>query len=133
MEQALATTEAGKKRLEAAEERINTRLAKAVEDSDARPERGIEAAGPDDGFDDLFGDKKIDHRSKMMAPATEIAGERTCINDWIDSDGEDMDVEHGDQALQSPESPGLEYERTEPRGSESEAETHRLARPVEDV
>ena len=58
----------------------------------------------------------------MMDPAAETAAERTSIDDWIDNDGENMDVEHGDQALQSPEPPGLEHERTEPRGSESEAE-----------
>jgi len=56
MGQALATTEAGQKRLRAAEERLNTRLAKEVEGADARPERGIEAVGPDIGLDDdLFG------------------------------------------------------------------------------
>ena len=52
MEQTLATTEAGQKRLNAAEGRMNTRLAKEVEEADARPERGGEAAGPDIGLDD---------------------------------------------------------------------------------
>ena len=49
MEQALQTTEEGQNRLAAAEERMNLRLAKEVEESDVRPERGIEAevAGPD--------------------------------------------------------------------------------------
>jgi hypothetical protein len=51
MEQALATTEAGQKRLKAAEERVNTRLAKEVEEADARPERGIAAVGPDIGLE----------------------------------------------------------------------------------
>ena len=51
MEQALATTEEGCERLAAAEERINQKLAKQVEESDARPERGIGAeAGPDVKF-----------------------------------------------------------------------------------
>jgi hypothetical protein len=41
--------------------------------------------------------------------------EKTSIDDWID--GEDMDLENGDQV---PQSPG--YEQTEPRGSDSEDE-----------
>ena len=56
MEEALATTEEGRRRLEEAEERANQRLAKEVEESDIRPERGIEVSGPDGGWeDDLFG------------------------------------------------------------------------------
>ena len=43
MEQALSATEAGKKRLEAAEERLNAKLAREVEEADARPERGLGA------------------------------------------------------------------------------------------
>ena len=56
MEQGLATTEEGRERLAAAEERINQKLAKQVEESDVRPERGIGAeAGPDIALDgDLF-------------------------------------------------------------------------------
>ena len=41
MEQALSATDAGRKRLEAAEERMNAKLAKEVEEADARPEGGI--------------------------------------------------------------------------------------------
>jgi len=56
MEEALATTEDGQPRLAEAEERANQRSAKEVKESDARPERGIEAIGPDGGLDDdLFG------------------------------------------------------------------------------
>lgn len=40
MEQALATTEAGQQRLAVAEDRMNQRLAKEIEEADARPERG---------------------------------------------------------------------------------------------
>jgi hypothetical protein len=55
MEQGLATTEEGRERLAAAEERINQKLAKQVEESDARPERGIGAeAGPDVKFESDF-------------------------------------------------------------------------------
>ena len=46
-----------------------------------------------------------------------VAVERTSIDDWIDDDGEEMDLEHGDQV---PQSPG--YEPTSPRGGESEAD-----------
>ena len=56
METALATAEAGRKRLAAAEERINQRLAKEIEESDARPERGIEAAVPDIRVDEDLSD-----------------------------------------------------------------------------
>ncbi len=53
MEAALATTEDGQRRLAVAEERMNQKLAKEVEEADARPERGIVAeAGPDVGFED---------------------------------------------------------------------------------
>jgi hypothetical protein len=44
--------------------------------------------------------------------------ERTSIDDWIgDEDGEDMDLENGDQIPQSPS-----YAQTSPRGSDSEIE-----------
>ena len=57
METALATTEAGQKRLAAAEGRKNQRLAQEIEEADARPERGIETAVPYIKVDDdLFGD-----------------------------------------------------------------------------
>ena len=71
MEVALATTEAGRKRLAAAEERINQRLAKEVEESDARPERGIEAAVPDIRVDDdLFGNPDGDPLTQPHKTAT---------------------------------------------------------------
>jgi hypothetical protein len=54
MEEALATTEAGRIRLAAAEERVNQKLAKGIEEADARPERGIEAVGPDGGLESDF-------------------------------------------------------------------------------
>ena len=50
MEDALATTEEGRKRLTAAEDRMHTRLAEEVEESRDRPERGMEAVGPDVEF-----------------------------------------------------------------------------------
>ena len=56
MEAALATTEEGRRRLAEAEERANHTLAKEIEESDVRPERGIEEIGPDGGCDgDLLG------------------------------------------------------------------------------
>ena len=56
MEEALATTEEGQRRLATAEGRANQRMAKEIEEADARPERGVEVIGPDGGLDDdLFG------------------------------------------------------------------------------
>ena len=40
MEEALATTEDGRRRLAEAEERTNQKLAKQIEESDVRPEGG---------------------------------------------------------------------------------------------
>ena len=69
MEEALQTTEEGRKRLAAAEERMNQRLAKEVEEADARPE-GEKVAekgsfkkepfiGPGNGLDELFEDDEV--------------------------------------------------------------------------
>ena len=154
MEEALATTEEGRRRLEEAEERANQRLAKEVEESDVRPERGIEVSGPDGGWeDDLFGNpltQPSDNATPGMGlPAVDLstqggarrqaaekpqgprglneastrysgtAVERTSIDDWIE--GEDMDLENGDQVPQTPHLDD-DYEPTTPRGSDSDVE-----------
>ena len=51
MEEALATTEAGRIRLASADERANQQLVNGIEEADARPERGMEAVGPDGGLE----------------------------------------------------------------------------------
>ena len=49
---ALATTEDGQRGLAEAEGRANHMLAKELEESDARPERGVEVIGPVGGLDE---------------------------------------------------------------------------------
>ena len=72
MEQALATTETGQKMLDVADERMNHKSAEEMEEADARPERGIGAAGPDIGLDDLFEGSTL--RSDGAVLGTEPAG-----------------------------------------------------------
>ena len=68
MEDSLATTGKGQRRLAAAEERVSQQMAKPIEESDARPERGVEAVGPDGGLDDLFGEPIQPHRDDGTTP-----------------------------------------------------------------
>ena len=74
METSLATTESGQKRLDAAEERMNQRLAKAVEEADVRPERGIEAVGPDVGFENQH--QRLEEPVPGMEPAERRSTQR---------------------------------------------------------
>ena len=113
---------------------MNQRLAKEVEEADARPERGIGDAGPEVGFenpqqrfdetvpgigpaeraptpteerDGARGSRKSPGPRGLMGASSsnEAVAERTPIDDWID--GEDMDFENGDQVQQSLEVPPL--------------------------
>lgn len=153
MGRALATTEAGQKRLDTAEESMNQRLVTEVEEADARPERGIEAVGPDVGFENQQqrsdepipgmepAERRSTHRGangrrleKSQGPSglngasssNEVVVGRAPIGDWIDDDGEDMELEDGGQIPQPPEVPDSMCEPTEKAESEADMDTGML-------
>ena len=79
MEQASATTEAGQKRLDAAEGRMNRRLANDIEEVDADPERGIGAVGLDIGCgnpEQRFGEATPGAYVAAARPVHPVRGER---------------------------------------------------------
>jgi hypothetical protein len=118
MEEALATTEDGRRRLAEAEERTDQKLAKQIEESDVRPEGGIEGAQENHGPDIVPGD----FDEVPQAPLLQPSHERTSIDEWIDDGAEDMEFENGHMAPQSPmQADDDDYSPTTPRGSDSEA------------
>ena len=124
MEEALATTEYGRRRLAQAEERANQRLAKHVEESDVRPEGKKAEEGAPEGAPQNFGPDIAPNENmhgSASAPLLQpfFANERewTPMDEWIDEDMEDMDLENGHMIPQTTELRGdMEYPPTTPRG-----------------